>query len=110
MGGDDIVTGELNIPVGRPIICDISSKDVIHSFAVPVLRVKQDAIPGMRIPIWFEANRTGTYQIACAQLCGLGHYRMRGFVTVLPEEEFQGWLDERVQEREEEEEGDDFWG
>src|ERR1044071_6783699 len=80
--------------------------DVIHSFNVPEFRVKQDAIPGLTIPIWFIPNvttaemrtKTGNpnfqYEIACAQLCGLGHYRMRGFVTVLSAEEFQKWMDD----------------
>jgi cytochrome c oxidase subunit 2 len=89
----------------------LRSKDVIHSFNVPEFRVKQDAIPGLTIPVWFVADVTTAemrtrlgnpefqYEIACAQLCGLGHYRMRGFVTVVTGEEFQKWLDDRVQEQ-----------
>ena len=92
--------------MNKPIIVKLRSKDVIHSFNVPEFRVKQDAIPGLTIPIWFVPNvttaemrtRTGNpefqYEIACAQLCGLGHYRMRGFVTVLSAEEFQKWMDD----------------
>ena len=87
---------QLYLPVNKPIIVKLKSKDVIHSFGVPEFRVKQDAVPGLTIPIWFVPNvttaemraRTGKpefqYEIACAQLCGLGHYRMRGFVTVQP--------------------------
>ncbi len=93
---DDIITiNELKIPVNKPVILKLSAKDVIHSFNIPVLRVKQDTIPGMEIPIWFEATQTGSFEIACAQLCGLGHYRMRGAFQVLAPEEFQTWLDEQ---------------
>jgi cytochrome c oxidase subunit II len=104
---DDVTTvNQLYLPVNKPIIVNLRSKDVIHSFNVPEFRVKQDAIPGLTIPIWFIPNvttaemrqRTGNpqfqYEIACAQLCGLGHYRMRGFVTVLSAEEFQKWMDD----------------
>jgi cytochrome c oxidase subunit 2 len=103
---DDVTTlNQLYLPVNKPVIVKLRSKDVIHSFGVPEFRVKQDAIPGLTIPIWFVPNvttaemrtRTGNpefqYEIACAQLCGLGHYRMRGFVTVLSTEEFQKWMD-----------------
>jgi cytochrome c oxidase subunit II len=108
---DDVTTvNQLYLPVNRPIIVRLRSKDVIHSFGVPEFRVKQDAVPGLTIPIWFIPNvttadmRTQTgnpefqYEIACAQLCGIGHARMRGFVTVQSAEEFQQWLDERVKE------------
>jgi cytochrome c oxidase subunit 2 len=60
------------------------------------MRVKQDAIPGMTVPVWFEAKETGQFEIACAQLCGLGHYRMKGFFTVETEEEFDAWLTEQA--------------
>jgi cytochrome c oxidase subunit 2 len=108
---DDVTTvNQLYLPVNKPIIVRLRSKDVIHSFGVPEFRVKQDAVPGFTIPIWFiptittaeMRTRTGNpefqYEIACAQLCGLGHARMRGFVTVQSAEEFQTWLDERVKE------------
>ncbi len=91
-GADDIYSGELHIPVGRPVICEISSKDVIHSFFLPVMRVKQDAIPGMRIPVWFEAAKTGTYEVACAQLCGNNHYSMRALMVIQEPEAFEKWL------------------
>ena len=99
--------------MNKPIIVKLRSKDVIHSFGVPEFRVKQDAMPGLTIPIWFVPNvttaemrtRTGDaefqYEIACAQLCGLGHAHMRGFVTVVSAEEFQKWLDEKVKEQSE---------
>lgn len=91
-GADDIVSGEFNIPVDRPVICELSSKDVIHSFSIPVMRVKQDVIPGMRIPIWFEARKTGTYQVACAQLCGNNHYKMLAPMVIRSPGEFEAWL------------------
>lgn len=89
---DDLVAiNQLHIPVNKPVIAQLTSKDVIHSFGIPVMRVKQDVIPGQKIPIWFEAGKTGNFEITCAQLCGLGHYRMRGFFTVETEEQFQAW-------------------
>jgi cytochrome c oxidase subunit II len=109
---DDITTvNQLYLPVNRQIIVRLRSKDVIHSFGVPEFRVKQDAIPGLTIPIWFVPTittaemRTQTgnsgfqYEIACAQLCGLGHARMRGFVTVQSGEEFQKWMEETSAEQ-----------
>jgi cytochrome c oxidase subunit 2 len=102
---DDITTlNQLYLPANTPIIVRLRSKDVIHSFGVPEFRVKQDAVPGLTIPIWFVPDvttaemrtRTGNpefqYEIACAQLCGMGHYRMRGFVTVQTADEFQKWM------------------
>jgi cytochrome c oxidase subunit 2 len=106
---DDVTTlNQLYLPANRPIIVKLRSKDVIHSFGVPEFRVKQDAVPGLTIPIWFVPDVTTAemrtrlgkpefqYEIACAQLCGLGHARMRGFVTVQTAEEFQKWLDEQI--------------
>jgi cytochrome c oxidase subunit 2 len=107
---DDVTTlNQLYLPVNKPIVVRLRSKDVIHSFGVPELRVKQDAIPGLTIPIWFVPTvttaemRTQTgnpefqYEIACAQLCGLGHYRMRGFVTIQTAEEFDKWMAAEVE-------------
>jgi cytochrome c oxidase subunit 2 len=88
----------LNIPVDRPILVHLSSKDVIHSFGLYEMRVKQDAVPGMSIPVWFIPNRTGEYEITCSQLCGLGHFRMRGFLNVLGADEFQNWMNQRQAE------------
>jgi cytochrome c oxidase subunit 2 len=90
---DDITTiNQLTLPVDRPILVHLSSKDVIHSFGVYELRVKQDAIPGMDIPVWFIPNRVGDYEIACSQLCGLGHYRMRGFINIKSAADYQAFL------------------
>lgn len=94
---DDITTvNQLNLPVGRPVLIYLTSQDVIHSFSIVQMRVKQDAIPGMEIPVWFEPTQTGEYEINCSQLCGLGHFRMRGFVTVQTPEEFQRWMGEEL--------------
>ncbi|MBA3887891.1 MAG: hypothetical protein H0X67_19520 [Acidobacteria bacterium] len=119
---DDVTTlNQLYLPVNTPIIVKLRSKDVIHSFGVPEFRVKQDTIPGLTIPIWFVPTvttaemreRTGNpefqYEIACAQLCGLGHYRMRGFVTVLSDEEFQKWMDEEQAKLKEQGDVDAIW-
>lgn len=93
---DDIVTiNQLGLPVDRPVIVQLSARDTIHSFGVPAMRVKQDAIPGMTIPVWFTPTLSGDFDIACSQLCGLGHYRMRGVVKVMPEHEYQAWLRSR---------------
>ena len=122
---DDIFTvNQLHIPVNTPINVSLSTKDVIHNFKLPELRVSQDAIPGMEIPVWFEATMTsedflkttiGTkregkgFEIACAQLCGLGHYRMVGYMTVHNDEGYSAWLTEQ-QEYLLEEADDDDWG
>jgi cytochrome c oxidase subunit 2 len=96
---DDITTiNQLNLPVDRPVLVHLSSKDVIHSFGLYEMRVKQDAIPGMEIPVWFIPNRIGDYEITCSQLCGLGHFRMRGFVTVQSSADFQQWLADQAKE------------
>jgi cytochrome c oxidase subunit 2 len=94
---DDLVApNQLTLPVDRPVVVRLSSKDVIHSFGLFEMRVKQDAIPGMEIPIWFIPNRVGDYEIACSQLCGLGHFRMRGFVKIVSDAEFQKWMAEEL--------------
>lgn len=98
---DDITTiNQLNLPIDRPVIVHLSSKDVIHSFGLPYFRVKQDANPGMTIPVWFQPTMLTpegeSWEIACSQLCGLGHYRMRGFVTIQTREQFEAWLKEQA--------------
>lgn len=89
---DDIVTSTLSIPVNRPVQLLLRSKDVTHSFFVRELRFKQDLVPGMIIPVHFTATQTGRYEIACAELCGLGHYRMRAFLQVMSDEDLKKWL------------------
>ncbi len=93
-GVDDITVRGLHIPVGRPVIARLNSKDVIHSFKIPVMRVTQDVIPGMEIAVWLHAIDTGKFQIGCAQLCGLGHYEMKADLVIESPEDFQKWLDE----------------
>jgi cytochrome c oxidase subunit 2 len=105
---DDITTiNQLNLPVNHPVLVHLSSKDVIHSFGLYEMRVKQDAVPGLEIPVWFVPTVTTddmrarkkdpgfNYEITCSQLCGLGHYRMRGFVTVQTDAEYKQWMDEQ---------------
>jgi cytochrome c oxidase subunit II len=97
-GKDDIVTtGELHVPVNRPVIAELSSKDVIHDFFVTEMRIAGDAIPGSLIPIWFTPVKTGTYEVICAQLCGLGHYGMKGTLVVDTPQDYQAWLKERAE-------------
>lgn len=93
---DDVTTvNQLHLPVGRPAIIHLSTKDVIHSFGLPIMRVKQDALPGMSIKTWFTPIKTGKSEIVCGQLCGIGHYRMKGFLTVHSEKEFDTWMAEQ---------------
>jgi cytochrome c oxidase subunit 2 len=93
-GKDDVqVINEMHAPVNKPVICYISSKDVIHSFRIMAMRVTQDAIPGMRVPIWFKPMKEGRYQIHCAQLCGNGHAAMAGGMLVVESQaEFDKWI------------------
>lgn len=110
-GKDDIIdTNQLHIPVSRPVLVHLSSQDVIHSFGLYEMRIKQDAIPGLEIPVWFIPTVTTAemrqklgqpmfeYEIACSQLCGLGHFRMRGTVTVQSDAEFQQWIADQEKE------------
>jgi len=93
---DDVTTtNEMNLPIGRPVIVQLSSKDVVHSFALPQMRIKQDAIPGLVQPVWFTPTRTGEWEIVCSQLCGIGHYRMRGFYTIQTQQDFDAWFEEQ---------------
>jgi len=97
-GKDDLVTlGELHVPVDRPVIIELSSKDVIHNFCLPHMRIAADAIPGSLIPMWFKPIKTGTYEVVCGQLCGLGHYGMKGTLVVDTPEDYQAWLKERAE-------------
>lgn len=88
---DFTIRNQLHVPVGRPVVINLGSEDVIHSFFVPAFRVKQDAVPGMHIRVWFEATEVGAFELACAELCGLGHYRMGAMVTVHEATEFGEW-------------------
>ena len=91
--GDDVASvNEIRVPLGRPVLVTLTARDVIHSFFVPEFRTKQDAVPGMENSIWFEPVMAGRFEIGCAQLCGLGHYLMRGDIFVLPEDEYAAWM------------------
>ncbi|MBI1840951.1 MAG: cytochrome c oxidase subunit II [Verrucomicrobia bacterium] len=92
-GKDDIRSeNDLTVPVNRPVVAYISSKDVIHSFKIIAMRVTQDAIPGMRIPTQFIPTQVGKYQINCAQLCGVGHANMvQGYLNVLSQADYDAW-------------------
>ena len=96
---DDVVTGTMFLPVNREVDLSIRSVDVIHSFFVPSLRFKQDAVPGLNIHMHFTPNQIGDYEIACAELCGLGHYKMHGMVKVVSQEDFDKWLAAREAEK-----------
>jgi cytochrome c oxidase subunit 2 len=105
---DDIETiNQLHVPVNMPVLLKIQSKDVIHSFFLPEFRLKQDAVPGLVIPAWFKATKTGVFDIACAELCGLGHYRMRGFLNIHTQEKLDQTLTGLAAEAAEAEE--DIW-
>ncbi len=94
---DDITTlNQLYVPVNKPVVVHLSSLDVIHSFSIKPMRVCQDAIPGMSIPLWFTPTQTNQYEINCAQLCGNAHYRMRGYLNVVSQAEYDKWLAEKA--------------
>jgi cytochrome c oxidase subunit II len=89
---DDIVTtNDLRVPIGVPVILQLAASDVLHSFSLPHFRVKQDAVPGMINRIWFQAKRTGVFEIPCAQHCGVAHYKMKGHLTVLSPQDYAAW-------------------
>lgn len=95
--GDLYTVNDLHVPVGKPVVIRLRSEDVLHSFFLPHLRVKQDAVPGLVIPVWFQADKAQAYDLVCAELCGWGHYKMRGQVTAQRDEEFQKYLENLLQ-------------
>lgn len=96
-GADDIgLQNLLTVPVGRPIMVRLTSRDVVHSFTLNEMRVRQDATPGLPVRTWFTPTQTGQWEIACSQLCGLGHYRMRGSLTVLTQADWNAWQQREV--------------
>ena len=98
-GDDFIIRNQLHVPVNKPILVNLEAEDAIHSFFVPAFRLKQDAVPGMKIRVWFQATEAGAFELACAELCGLGHYRMRAMVTVHTQEDYDKWLADQVAQR-----------
>ncbi len=94
---DDIVSASLKVPVGKPIKLILHSRDVIHNFFVPELRLKQDLVPGMEIPFHFQADKIGIYEVPCSELCGLGHFQMRTTMQVMSEADFEQWKQQQAQ-------------
>lgn len=91
---------DLHIPVNTDVMVNLKSMDVLHSFFLPNMRIKQDAVPGHVIPVWFRAQDTGTFDLVCAELCGWGHYKMKGRLTVQSQADFTDWLKRTYQEQE----------
>jgi cytochrome c oxidase subunit 2 len=93
---DDVTSAALVLPVNRPVELQLLSQDVIHGFYVRELRIQQDMVPGMEIPVHFTPTRIGKYEIVCSQLCGLGHYRMRAYLQVVSDADFEKWMQANV--------------
>src|SRR5437763_8661748 len=96
---DDIVSGSLKVPAGKPIKLILHSRDVIHNFFVRELRLKQDIVPGMEIPFHFQADVVGTYEIPCSELCGLGHHQMRSTLQVMSQADFDKWKQDQAAQK-----------
>jgi len=96
---DDIVSGELAVPVNREVVLLMHAKDVGHSFYVRELRIQQDFVPGLDLSVHFTATQVGKYEIVCTQLCGLGHYNMKAYLNVLSQEDFDSWMKQKVSEQ-----------
>jgi len=96
-GKDDVVSASIKVPVGRHIKLNMQSRDVIHNFFVRELRMKQDIVPGMEIPLHFQADKIGVYEIPCSELCGLGHFQMRTTLQVMSNEDFEKWKQDQTQ-------------
>jgi len=97
---DDLhIVNDLHVPVNKEVVLSIKSADVLHSFFLPNLRVKQDVVPGMEQFVWFKATREGSYDIVCAELCGWGHYKMRGRITVESQEKFDKWYRDQMNQQ-----------
>lgn len=94
---DYTIRNQLHVPVNRDVVVILTSEDVIHSFYVPVFRLKQDAVPGLTIRAWFNATVPGEYELGCAELCGMGHYKMRTRVTVHTQADFDAWVKQQAQ-------------
>jgi cytochrome c oxidase subunit 2 len=99
---DDLYTvNDLHTPAGKPVVIKLRSDDVLHSFFLPHLRVKQDAVPGLVIPVWFEASEPRVYDLVCAELCGWGHYKMRGQLTAQSQADFDSYIEKLKQSQNE---------
>lgn len=95
-GADDIMVPEMRVPVNTDVEVVLKSKDVLHNFFVPELRIKLDTVPGLVGKLAFNAEKEGTYEIVCSELCGLGHYKMRSFLHVVSQEEYDAWIEEQA--------------
>src|SRR5881296_3396681 len=97
-GTDDDKTflDEMHVPIGKPVRINLKSQDVIHSFFVPQFRIKQDAVPGREIGVWFDVSKAGKYEWPCAELCGFGHSGMRGWIYVHSPEDYKKWAAENL--------------
>ncbi len=99
-GQDDIIMeNEMHLPVNKNVLVHLSSIDVIHSFFVPQFRVKQDALPGSWMKVWFNCMKVGKYELACAELCGASHYNMRGVIMMNSMEDYSKWYDEQIKNK-----------
>lgn len=96
---DLYAVNDLHLPSGMPVMINLKTQDVQHSFFLPELRVKQDAVPGLVIPVWFEADKSGEYTLLCAELCGWGHYKMKARYVATPEEEYIAYLRELTKQQ-----------
>jgi len=92
---DKVFLDELHVPANQPVRVVLRSKDVVHSFFLPNLRLKQDVIPGRDIEGWFQATKPGKYELPCAQLCGFGHSGMKAYLYVHPQDEYDRWVKEQ---------------
>ncbi|MFM8578720.1 MAG: cytochrome c oxidase subunit II [Planctomycetaceae bacterium] len=91
---DDLhLVNDLHLPIDEDVLIQLKSMDVLHSFFLPNLRIKQDAVPGMKIPVWFKGTETGEYDLVCAELCCWGHYKMKGRLTLESRKDFEAWLE-----------------
>ena len=94
MPNDRESENELVVPLGKSVKQNLTSQDVLHGFSLPAYRIKVDAVPGMQTYAWFQADKLGTYDIHCTEYCGLNHSKMAGTLRIVPEEEYQTWLEE----------------
>jgi cytochrome c oxidase subunit 2 len=95
-GRDDITVPRMTVPVGREVEVVLRTKDVLHNFFVPELRIKLDTVPGLVGSLRFRPDKVGTYEIPCSELCGLGHYKMRSFMDVVEPAQYEAWLQEQA--------------
>ncbi len=101
-GKDDfVIETEMHLPINKNILVNLSAKDVLHSFFLPNFRVKQDALPGSWMKVWFNGTKAGKYEIACAELCGASHYNMRGLLYMHSLDDYNKWYDEQTKAKSE---------